>query len=284
MNAPESLPLGLVRDMPPERYHATHAMSAGGLKRMKRSPAHFYGLQLDPNRPEPGDPTPAMKNGTLVHTALFEPDQVAARYVVKPEGMNFSTKDGKAWRDAQTLEIVEDVQMRTALAQAAAVRAVPDLAALLADGYGEASAFWIDPETGELCKCRPDWTSPAGDGVILVDGKTCQDASPEGFGRAIWNMDYHLQAAWYSDGFEAATGLRVHGFVFAAVESAWPHVAAPYMLGDDVLEAARRENRRLLNRYAECRRTGVWPGYAPAIQLINLPAWAQRQLQEGTEA
>ena len=284
MNAPESLPLGLVRDMPPERYHATHAMSAGGLKRMKRSPAHFYGLQLDPNRPEPGDPTPAMKNGTLVHTALFEPDQVAARYVVKPEGMNFSTKDGKAWRDAQTLEIVEDVQMRAALAQAAAVRAVPDLAALLADGYGEASAFWIDPETGELCKCRPDWTSPAGDGVILVDGKTCQDASPAGFGRAIWNMDYHLQAAWYSDGFEAATGLRVHGFVFAAVESAWPHVAAPYMLGDDVLEAARRENRRLLNRYAECRRTGVWPGYAPAIQLINLPAWAQRQLQEGTEA
>lgn len=274
MNAPESLPLGLVRDMPAERYHATHAMSAGGLKRMKRSPAHFYGLQLDPNRPEPGDPTPAMKNGTLVHTALFEPDQVAARYVVKPEGMNFSTKDGKAWRDAQTLEIVEDLQMRTALAQAAAVRAVPDLAALLADGYGEASAFWIDAETGELCKCRPDWTSPAGDGVILVDGKTCQDASPDGFGRAIWNMDYHLQAAWYSDGFEAATGLRVHGFVFAAVESAWPHVAAPYMLGDDVLEAARRENRRLLNRYAECKRSGVWPGYAPAISLINLPKWA----------
>lgn len=284
MNAPETLPMGLVRDMPPERYHATNAMSAGGLKRMKQSPAHFYGMQLDPNRPEPGDPTPAMKNGTLVHTALFEPDQVAARYVVKPEGMNFSTKEGKAWRDAQTLEIVEDAQMRTALAQAAAVRAVPDLAALLADGYGEASAFWIDPETGELCKCRPDWTSPAGDGVILVDGKTCQDAGPDGFGRAIWNMDYHLQAAWYSDGFEAATGLRVHGFVFAAVESAWPHVAAPYMLGDDVLDAARRENRRLLNRYAECKRTGIWPGYASAIQLINLPAWAQRQLQEGTGA
>lgn len=284
MNAPETLPMGLVRDMPPERYHATNAMSAGGLKRMKQSPAHFYGMQLDPNRPEPGDPTPAMKNGTLVHTALFEPDRVAARYVVKPEGMNFSTKEGKAWRDAQTLEIVEDAQMRTALAQAAAVRAVPDLAALLADGYGEASAFWIDPETGELCKCRPDWTSPAGDGVILVDGKTCQDAGPDGFGRAIWNMDYHLQAAWYSDGFEAATGLRVHGFVFAAVESAWPHVAAPYMLGDDVLDAARRENRRLLNRYAECKRTGIWPGYASAIQLINLPAWAQRQLQEGTGA
>lgn len=274
MNAPEKLPMGMVRDLEPEAYHSIAAMSAGGLKRMKLSPAHFYGLQLDPDRPAAGDPTPAMRNGTLVHCALFEPDQVEARYIVKPEGVDYRTKDGKAWRDAQTGEIVDREAMAIARAQAAAVRAVPDLAALLADGYGEASCFWIDPETGELCKCRPDWTSPAGDGVILVDGKTCQDASPEGFGRAIWNMDYHLQAAWYSDGFEAATGLRVHGFVFAAVESAWPHVAAPYMLGDDVLEAARRENRKLLNRYAECKRTGVWPGYAAGINLINLPKWA----------
>lgn len=279
MNAPETLPLGLLKDMPAERYHATHAMSAGGLKRMRQSPAHFYGMQLDPERPEPGDPTPALKNGTLVHCAIFEPEALDGRYVIKPADMNFSSKDGKAWRDAQTLEIVDAAQMTAAKAQAAALRRLPDIAALLADGYGESSAFWIDPTTGELCKCRPDWVSPAGDGVVLVDGKTCQDASPEGFGRAIWNFDYWLQAAWYIDGFEAATGLRVHGFVFAAVESAWPHAAAAYMLGDDVIDKARAENRRLLNLYAECKRTGTWPGYQSGIQIVNLPAWAQRQLE-----
>lgn len=267
-------PMGLVLDMPAEEYHATQAMSAGGLKRMRQSPAHFFGIQLDPNRPASGDPTAAMANGTLVHCALFEPDELPRRYVVKPAEMNFSTKEGKAWKAAQTLEVVDAEAMSRAKAQAAAVRAVPDLAALLAEGFGEASCFWIDDETGELCKCRPDWTSPAGDGVILVDGKTCRDASREGFGRAIWNMGYHLQAAWYSDGFEKTTGQRVHGFVFAAVESDWPHVAMPYMLGDDVLQAARRENRRLLNLYAECKRTGNWPGYGSAVELINLPKWA----------
>ena len=279
MNAPEQMPLGLILDMDAERYHSIHAMSAGGLKRMRQSPAHFFGMQLDPNRPEPGEPTPAMKNGTLVHCAIFEPHAVELRYVVKPEGMNFSTKEGKAWRDAQTREIVEAAQMAAARAQAAAVRRLPDVAALLANGYGEASAFWIDDETGELCKCRPDWTSPiAGDGVILVDGKTCQDASPDGFGRAIWNLDYWLQAAWYSDGFTAATGLKVHGFVFAAVESSWPHAAAAYMLGDDVLDKARAENRRLLNLYAECKRTGQWPGYEQSIQQVNLPTWAMKEI------
>lgn len=286
MNAPRDLPMGLRRDMPAEAYHAIMAMSAGGLKRMKRSPAHLFGLQIDPNRPAGGAPTPALVNGSLVHCALFEPDQVQARYFVLPPDHDGRTKDGRARvadAEARGLIAITSTQHTAAQAQAAAVRALPDVAALLADGYPEASAFWLDEATGELCKCRPDWTSPAGDGVILVDGKTCQDASPDGFGRAIWNLDYHLQAAWYSDGFEAATGLRVHGFVFAAVESAWPHVAMPYMLGDDVLDAARRENRRLLTRYAECRRTGVWPGYGAGVQLINLPTWAQRQLESAHE-
>lgn len=279
MNAPEALQLGLHKSMPAERYHSIPAMSAGGLKRMGMSPAHFYGLQLDPRRPPAGS-TDALALGSLFHTALFEPGELSSRYVVKPAGLDGRTKEGKAWAaEHADREIVDATKHGAALDMAAAVRSLPDIAALMADGFAESSAFWLDDQTGELCKCRPDWTSPAGDGVVLVDGKSTQDASPEGFGRAIWNYCYHLQAAWYSDGFERATGQRVHGFVFAAVESAWPHAAAAYMLGDDVLEAARRENRRLLDLYAECRRTGVWPGYQAGVNLINLPAWAQRQLE-----
>lgn len=277
MNAPHEFPLGLVLDMPAERYHAIMAMSAGGLKRMRQSPAHFYGMQLDPNRPPAGEPSPALVNGSLTHCVLFEPFAVADRYAVKPEGHDGRTKAGKEWAAALgSRECVTSAQMAAAKAQAAALRALPDVAALLADGFPEASAFWIDEGTGELCKCRPDWVSPAGDdGVILVDGKTCQDASPEGFSKTVANFDYHLQAAWYSDGYELATGKRVHGFVFAAVESAWPHLAAAYMLDDEVMSRARAKNRELLDLYAQCRRSGEWPGYGRDVQVISLPAWAK---------
>jgi hypothetical protein len=276
VNAPD-LHLGLIDGMPAERYHSIAAMSAGGLKRMRVSPAHFYGLQMDPNRPPEGEPTPALLNGTLAHCALFEPEQFDRRYVTRPDGLDGRTKEGKAWiADARRFgrEVITADQRAAAQRQAAALRALPEISALLAEGVAERSCFWIDDATGELCKCRPDWTHPASNGVIVVDGKTCQDASPEGFGKAIWNFAYHLQAAWYSDGYEAATGQPVHGFVFAAVESAWPHAAAAYMLGDDVLDRARRENRRLLNRYADCKRSGIWPGYAAGINLIELPRWA----------
>ena len=55
--------------------------------------------------------------------------------------------------------------MAAALAQAMSVRALPDIAALMSEGLPEVSAFWVDEPTGELCKCRPDWVSPAGGGV-----------------------------------------------------------------------------------------------------------------------
>lgn len=283
MNATDRLPLlGLHRDMPAADYHGTDALNASGLKHLRRSPAHYYGAMLDPHRPMP-EPTAAMRNGTLTHCALFEPDALASRYVVRPAGIDGRTKDGKAALAelaASGREVIDADAMAAAQRQADAVRRLPEVAALLADGYAEASAFWLDGETATLCKCRPDWVAPAGDGVVLIDGKTTQDASADGFGRAIWTWGYHLQAAWYADGFEAATGLRVHGFVFAAVESAWPHAAAAYMLGDDVMDRSRAECRRLLRLYAECRRTNTWPGYPAGVQQINLPKWAQLETTE----
>lgn len=277
--SPRDMPLGIRRDMPAPEYHAIQALSASGLRLLRKSPAHYYGAVLDPARPQQ-EPTAAMRAGTLMHLCLFEPERVGA-LAVRPDGLDGRTKDGKAWTAEHAgREIVAAADLATAQAQAAAVRAVPELGALMAHGYGESSAFWQDPATGVLCKCRPDWVSPAGDGVILVDGKTCQDASPEGFGRSVWTYAYHLQAAHYVAGFEAASGQRVHGFVFAAVESAYPHVAAAYMLFDDVLEAARREVRRLAHLYAECKRAGHWPGYTAGINLVNLPKWAQLETAE----
>ena len=164
MTARDQMPLGLHPTMPAEEYHAVPAMSAGGLKRMRQSPAHFYGKQLDPNRPEAGEPTPAMKAGTLFHTALFEPATLAARYAIKPEGLSLASKEGKAWKAALPagVEAIAAEDMAKAQAQARRVLALPDVAALMTDGMPEASAFWIDPETGELWGNFPQTYSHVG--------------------------------------------------------------------------------------------------------------------------
>lgn len=266
--------LGIVYDMPLADYLAVDALSATGLKRLRESPLHFYAKQLDPDAGH-GEPTPAMVAGTLAHTALLEPQTLDQRYAVKPPGHDGRTKEGKAWNAEHAGRIlVTAEQMQAAKRQAAAVRALPEIAQLMSRGRAEVSAFWIDNETGEHCKCRPDFVAEVDAGVVLIDLKTCPDASPRGFPRVVANMDYHLQHAWYVDGYERASGRMVLGFIFAAVEHEYPHAAGAYMLDEQAIAAAREENRRLTRLYASCRASNLWPGYPDAIQPITLPAWA----------
>lgn len=288
----------LLRDMPANEYHAVQAMSSGGLRRMRQSPAHFYGAMLDPRRP-PELESVAKANGTLAHCMLLEQDQFGMRFAVVPDDAprrpsklqrkaakpSPATMTSIAWWDTFEADtagkaLVEQPALDSAMAKASALRSLPEIARLLSSGYAESSAFWLDAETEVLCKCRPDWVYDTGDGVILLDGKTAKDASPDGFARSSWNFRYDLQAAWYSDGFERATGQRVLGFVFGAVESDWPHCAAAYMLPDDVLDAARREIRRLVRQYSDCLQRNHWPGYPAGVTLLTMPRWAQLEIDE----
>lgn len=280
MNARTDLPPGVIYGLDAADYHATDALGSSGLKLLRRSPAHYYGQVLDPARPT-REATPAMRAGTLAHCAILEPHALAERYVVRPEGLDGRTTYGKAWLASVPvgIEAITAEQLQTAQRQAAAVRALPEIGQLLQHGHAEVSAFWVDEATDVQCKVRPDWVHGTPGGVLLLDVKTAQDASADGFSRAVWNFGYHLQAAFYSDGFALASGLPVLGFVFVVVEADYPHAAAAYVLDEETMEIARAENRRLLNLYAECKRTGIWPGYGSGISLLTLPAWAQRQLE-----
>lgn len=157
-------------------------------------------------------------------------------------------------------------------AMKAAVMAHPAARALLTGkpGKAEQSVYWVDQETGELCRCRPDFWR---EDDVLVDVKSTDDASPEGFAKSIAKWRYDVQAPFYSDGVKAATGRDVRAFVFLAVEKHPPHAVGVYMLDPEDVERGRLQYRRDLLVYAECQRTGQWPGYGDKIQRISLPAW-----------
>lgn len=262
---------GAIPGMSFKDYLAEPAMSNSGLKRLRKSPAHY--VAGDDPEAEPKD---SLRRGSLLHTLVLEPETVTQRYRVKPDGMSFATKDGKAWRDATPtgVEIVSDAELRAAKRQAKHLIDLPEVAALLGSGQAEVSFFWTDRATMVPCKGRADWVFRTDAGVVLLDLKTTEAADPDSFAKSCARYGYHMQAAWYSQGWEAATGESVLGFVFGAVESAWPHIAAPYMIDDAGHEKGRAECRRLLDLYAQCLESGRWPGYVETIEPINLPAWA----------
>lgn len=163
-----------------------------------------------------------------------------------------------------------------------AVMAHPAARALMTGvpGVAEHSVYWRDQETGVICRCRPDFWREDG---IIVDVKTTDDASAEGFARSISNYRYHVQHAYYMDGINSVQVGGARAFLFLAVEKSACVVngqakgVAVYSLDADSVAMGRAEYRRDLAVYAECERTDVWPGYGDRIQNIALPAWAMNK-------
>jgi exodeoxyribonuclease VIII len=168
-----------------------------------------------------------------------------------------------------------------------AVMAHPAARALLSiKGRAEQSVYWVDEATGELCRCRPDWWRVDG---VIVDLKTTEDASPEGFAKSIGGWRYHVQHPYYLDGVNAAMQQggkpgwlmadKAKAFVFLAVEKTACVVngqakgVAVYVLSQDSVALGRAQYKQDLALYAQCNSTDTWPGYGDKIQNISVPQW-----------
>ena len=278
-------------------YHAdTARISASGLKYIHRSPAHFYAQFLDPNRViKP--PTPAMLLGTYVHCAILEPERFAKKYVCADDtdicaqivegGAKSprSTGEYKRWLDdfkksAYGKEIIAQEDYNTCTAMRNAVWELRHVAKLLEGAVTEKSILFIDEGSGAACKARPDAIKHLNGRPVIIEVKTCENASPAVFGRQVVNYGYHNQAAFYIDGFMAMGMSDVAPlFVFLAIEKEPPYASALYYSPDDVLALGRSENAADLRTYSECLRTGRWPGYADVIRPLQFPQWALKQVE-----
>ncbi len=283
MNAPRTLTelwTGVQHGLSIDAYHGMEGASKTVLDSVAKSPAIAYARHLDPNRPA-AEQKSGQLEGELAHCAILEPDEFSKRYAVGPDVIR-STKVWKEFEAANAgKKCIKPGEYEAAMRQGESVRRLPEIRDALAAGHPEVSAFWIDPETGVKCRCRPDWVHPCGDaGSILLDVKTYSDASPAEFRRQVARKRYHVQDAFYSDGFQRASGLEVLAFVFVAVETEWPYAANALMLDDLAKTTGRDLYRRDLDTYAECLRTGEWPGYSNQIEIISLPNWAISNLTE----
>jgi hypothetical protein len=257
-------------------YHRHAAVSKSHLDQVARSPLHYWARYVDPNRVVP-EPTPAMEIGSAVHTHVLELDQWDARYVTAPDGIDRRTKAGKAeWEAFQTAAtgrtVLAKADAELVMRMGHAVWGHPAAAALLHwKGKAETTHMWTDEATGLQCKCRPDWLTD--DGKLIIDLKTTEDASPAGFRKSIANWRYHVQAAWYLDGLERATGTRPDQFIFVVVEKKPPHAVAVYAADAEMVAIGQTTAARDLEVLATCKQAGAWPGYSDQVEMISLPPW-----------
>lgn len=276
-----------------EDYHASEGISNSGLWTIyTKSPAHY-------RFPPPRKEAVHFNVGNAAHDAILQPDVWETKYYRGPaaRGNSNEWKNAAEFAAHNSLIILKPDDYDSVLFIRDAALAVSTIRELVQSGMIETAGFWIDAETGMLCRCKPDLYSPALS--VILDIKTTADARPDSFARSMRNFGYHCQEAFYSDGWpQAAAAVKgggpVDGWVFAAIEKEEPYEIALYETVPAVVDEGRAIYRRALATYAECMKREAdpallamahnsgaaeasrfaWPGYPKSIQQIDMSRWA----------
>lgn len=253
-------------------YLAAPAISGSALAKIDATtPAHWRASLATRKT------TPEMAFGTAFHSYVLEPGKFATEYAVRPDDVDFRTKVGKEWRAANgDKPLVTEEEFATIKGMAAAMRAKPMTAKLLAGAKPEVTLF--DQIAGTWVKSRPDALNERLG--VAINLKTCEDASEEGVKRAIANYGgtYYVSAALCLDVLKSVTG-REWQYIFVFVEKEAPYESRRVMLRPTVIDWGRMRYKRALATFAECVKTGVWPGYPDDTIQADLPVWAEKGLQ-----
>ncbi|MGH2375688.1 MAG: PD-(D/E)XK nuclease-like domain-containing protein [bacterium] len=265
----------LTSRLPAAVYHALPGVSITRLKEIRRSPMHYRHLLDHPRESE------AMTLGTAAHTAVLEPERFASQFAVWGERLESGAlrprrgKDWDAWLAANSDRIVlTDVQQAEAMGIAQAVRMSHAAWPYLADG-GDPEVTMEWEMAGRECRGRVDWI-PSSHPHLLVGLKTARDCRHFAFGAAAAKLGYHLQWAWYHDGYRIITGIAPK-MVEIVVETAPPYAVAVYNIPEDIIQQGRDEYRHCLEDLDACEHTGNFPGPQEYEEDLTLPSWAYPQ-------
>ncbi len=269
--------MGIYPTMSNEEYHShPGSYSRSALMEFKRSPYHYWGRYLNPERRE-SPRSDAMIFGEAFHTLILEPDQFDKRFSVKPEAVLL--KDvGRERYDAYKKE-VEDLKLSnltlldasefdTLVAMRDALEKHPNAMELINGAVYEQSYFWVDPESGLLLKSRPDILHSN----MGVDLKTCADASPRGFQNAMVSGGYHIQGAMGRDARRELEGVDVPNFICLAIEKTYPHAIGIYIIDEYALDHGQQVYKQVCLDLKHALAYNSWGSYE--TQTISLPRWA----------
>lgn len=252
--------------MTEKEYRQHPAISRSELWHIRESPQKFKYYKENP--PEP---TPALLFGQFFHKMLLEPDHVWNEFCIAPT-VDRRTKQGKEeyarfMEDATNKTVVTAEMVEQAQAMCESVRQEP-LAVKLLNGSVERPFFWMDDLTGEECKCRVDCLNQSYSQPIIVDVKSTDDASTDGFIRSAIKYGYDFQSAMYSEGVQKNLGVKPI-FVFIAVEKKPPYSVNILQADDLLIRRGYDLFREYIGVYHWCKENNNFYGYLGRLNQIN---------------
>ena len=294
-----------------EDYHQGPGISSSDIKAVING---TIGSWLE-DKKNPRKQTPALKLGGAVHCYVLEREQFWLRYCLPedyPSAPPRNTKEGKdafaSWKEQQEPHVrteLDSYEWQIAFVKwkhptfkkqvitkeelvicegiSNSIKNHPQIAMIFAEGESEVSLYWIDKETGLLCKCRPDrlnTTFPC-----IPDLKTCMDGGLDAFEGDITAMDYHVSAYWYLWGAQEVHGFDFQQFVYIPCEKEPPYQVTLYPADEGsvgVGEGLCRAGLIIFDEYYKNLKEGkpIWTGHSQDVKPAGIRPWAFNKLSQ----
>jgi len=284
--------VNVYEDMPASDYHADPApmpsLSSSIAKILvNQSPMHawFASPRLNPHhRPEESED---FDRGSAAHSLLLEGDD----RMVECEFKDWRTNAAKDARD----EIRASGKLPLLSKHVGAVRKMVEIAkSFLAkselelqieDCFAERTVIW---QAGGIWK-RARFDLQVRDRPILLDYKSTESADPLSFSRQIIAMGYDVQAAFYTEAYEAAylwkserpqSAGTAPTFCFLVQERTEPFACSLVGVDPMMLDLGQQKCEFASVLWRECLASGNWPGYPRRIAWAAPPAWALENFEQ----
>lgn len=263
---------GLYPDIPEVVYHGDpDSLSSTGVRTLVSAggPAKFVGAE----REHSDD----FDIGTAAHTLLLGTG-AGIHEVAQSSWQTKIAKEEKAKARALGKIPLLTKQADQVRAMVAVALDHPEVAARLAVGVSELTAYALDPVWWAMLRARFDHILIDDDAmeVEIDDYKTTKDASPRGFPKSAAEYGYHVQEAHYRRVI-TALGYTVKRFTFIAQEKVPPYLVCLHEFGPDDIAAGDDVVTEAIELWDQCRAAGEWPGYGDQTNRMHLPSWALRK-------
>lgn len=251
-------------------YRKALGLSQSSIKEFLVSPAHY--LASTENVKEP---TKAMLLGSAFHAIMLQQNPKDF-YAVKLK-VDGRTKEGKAYNEQFEQEnagkiVIDVTEEDTMVKMKESIFSHAVAFNLLKEATHREVAVFGDYNFGDehpsvRLKGLVDLYNE--NNGVICDIKTCEDASPSGFRKAIWDRRYDIQNVHYNWLLKNA-GKPVSDFVFICVEKEAPFAVGCYRISAESLFKSYEVWSNAIADFCVCQTTGNYPAYSDNIEEIVL--------------
>ena len=249
-------------------YRGAGGLSQSAIKDFIKSPAHYLVATE-----QTSEPTPAMQLGTAFHAVMLQ-DNPTDHYAVKIK-MDGRTKDGKAYNEQFALDnagkvIINSEEEEILFDMRRSIFKHP-LASKLAFGltHKEFAVFGTMETNDGMVRLKGLIDGYSETEGYILDYKTCEDASPLGFIKAIRDRRYDIQSVQYPWLLNNAK-MKVKDFYFVCVEKVPPYAVGVYRIDLDNLIETGKKWAWAIGDFCDCQNTGTFPAYSDDCVTLTL--------------